>query len=178
MNAVTEPLARIQSELEAKISRVLTELDTLRRTTENNNNNDDENTRISTKLRKQQMELVDEFDEYSVKNVEVNIKKEENQARIRHLENVQEKQFDMMSQLISMIGKENTNANLTVSSGRESLNRIRKQFEEDELIQMQELKGIGFFDDKVPKCEKQKKIILFFRKIMLLCTYVYLLLIV
>ncbi len=63
---------------------------------------------------------------------EYRVNLEENQSRIQYLEGLQEKQFDMMSQLISMIGKENSSAALTASSGRESLMRFRRQLELDE----------------------------------------------
>lgn len=123
--AIGEPLARIQSELEAKISNVLCELDTLRRKDEI----------LTAKLvekslrRHEQDERAEEL-----KDSEYRVNLEENQTRIQYLENLQEKQFDMMSQLISMIGKENTNATLTASSGRESLMRFRRQLELDESL--------------------------------------------
>jgi len=109
MNAVSLPLTRIQSELECKINNVLTEIELLRRS---NNYEEEHNTQ-------QQQATTDEF-----------LRKEaENQFRIKYLEQLQEKQFAMMSQLINVIGKENSNADLTVSSGRESLNKFRQQFE-------------------------------------------------
>ena len=111
MNAVSLPLTRIQSELECKINNVLTEIESLRRS---NNYDEEHNTQ-----QQQQQATTDEF-----------MRKEaENQFRIKYLEQLQEKQFAMMSQLINVIGKENSSADLTVSSGRESLNKFRQQFE-------------------------------------------------
>ncbi len=121
MNAVSEPLLKIQNALEAKISTVIGELEMLKRAEAEQSNFKFNHTNFC-----KQAELHDEFEEYMTKNLEANLR-EDNLERIKYLENLQEKQFDIMSQLISMIGKENTNANMTASSGRESLNRIREQ---------------------------------------------------
>ncbi len=127
MNAISEPLSKIQNHLEGKISSILTEIETLK------------------KLEDHQSSNYEEYETCTNKNLESNLR-EENLERIRYLENLQEKQFDMMSQLISMIGKENTNANLTASSGRESLNRIREQCR---LIEPEFNDGAHFlFDEK------------------------------
>lgn len=146
--AIGEPLAKIQSELEAKISNVLCELDTLRRKDEI----------LTAKLVEKSLRRHEQDERAEEKDSEYRVNLEENQTRIQYLENLQEKQFDMMSQLISMIGKENTNATLTASSGRESLMRFRRQLELDEPLFRDPddyLRHSDLFVDQASACAKR-----------------------
>ena len=81
VNVVTQPFVRMQTDLESKIETVLKELEMLRQSDE----------KIGSKLKKKS----------SDEDVE--------ESRVKYLESLQEKQFELMSQLISAIGRDKTN---------------------------------------------------------------------
>lgn len=91
MSALSEPLARIQSDLEAKITTVLDELETLKKADE------ELSAKLLEKNLRKQAELIEEFDECKEKNLEANLKREENQERINYLENLQKKQVSSIN---------------------------------------------------------------------------------
>lgn len=108
----SQPFTKIQNDFDEKITNVLKELETMRKSDE--------------KLFKKKKIL--ENSESSDEEVSSRRNQEkESEFRIKHLERLQEKQFDMMSQLINVIGTENSKADLTAHNGKENVKTFKKQ---------------------------------------------------
>jgi hypothetical protein len=90
VNVVTQPFVRMQTDLESKIETVLKELEMLRQSDE----------KIGSRLKKK---ASDEDGE---------------ESRVKYLESLQEKQFELMSQLISAIGRDKTNEAAAATEGK------------------------------------------------------------
>lgn len=119
----SQPFAQIHNNLDDKITNVLKELESLRRSDEKINE------KLLRKRKNKRVEQSDNSDDELVTK-----KSLESEHRIKYLEKLQEKQFDMMSQLINVIGNENSNANLTAQNGKESLNKIKKQISQISVV--------------------------------------------
>lgn len=109
----SQPFTKIQNDFDEKITNVLKELENMRKSDE--------------KLFKKK-KIIENSESSDEEKVSTRRNQEkESEFRIKHLEKLQEKQFDMMSQLINVIGTENSKADQTAHNGKENVKTFKKQ---------------------------------------------------
>ena len=122
-NAVAQPFIKMQSEIEMKMSDVLNKLDSLRKS------DDHLSHQLAEKKRLERMQAEQDWLDAEPPRPSSRLTQDDgHESKLKYYEQLQEKQFALMSQLISVIGKENRKAARTVEDTKANVRTIKRQF--------------------------------------------------